>query len=190
MEVLFICALPDESNGETTLFGSPIIHTGVGKINAGYKTAMAIQQYKPKFVCNFGSCGSFQLDKGTLVTVKEVFNGDMDAEPFVKYSVTPFEKDGGSFPVMDIGVKCFTTETFITKDKIKSFPPQKLELLNNCSIFEMELYSITRVCREFNIPITSYKWVSDDGGTEDWVENCKIGYEQFKQKFYNTYIKE
>jgi nucleoside phosphorylase len=52
----------------------------------------------------------------------------------------------------------------------------------------MELYSITRVCREFKIPIISYKWVSDDGGTEDWVENCRIGYESFKKTFYNNYI--
>lgn len=188
MKTLFICALKEESNGETTLFGSPILHTGVGKINAGYKTALAIQKYQPEFVCNFGSCGSFQLDKGILVTVKEVFNGDMDAEPFVRYSVTPFEEDGGSFPVMDVGVKCFTSETFITKDKLKFFPTKKLELLNNCSIFEMELYSITRVCREFGIPIISYKWISDAGGVNDWEENCKIGYDLFKEKFYKTYI--
>lgn len=188
MKVLFVCALKEESDGAETLFGSPIIHTGVGKINAGYKTALAIQKYQPEFVCNFGSCGSFQLDKGTLVTVKEVFNGDMDAEPFVKYSITPFEKDGGSFPVMDRGVKCFTSETFITREKLRTFHPQKLELLNNCSIFEMELYSITRVCREFDIPVVSYKWVSDDGETNDWIENCKIGYQLFKEKFYKTYI--
>jgi adenosylhomocysteine nucleosidase len=183
MQVLFVCALSDESNGEATLFDFPIIHTGIGKVNAGYKTALAIQKYKPDLVCNFGSCGSFTLKKGTLIPVSDVYNGDMDATPIAPYSVTPFEDDKEFLSLTTNGVSCFTTETFITKEKILDFPMKKLELLKKCSIFEMELYSIVKVCKEFDVPIISYKWVSDDGGVDDWKENCKIGYEKFKEKF-------
>lgn len=188
MKVLFICALKEESDGYNTLFDYPIIHTGVGKINAGYKTALAIVEHKPDLVCNFGSCGSFTLDKGMLLKVKDVYNGDMDAEPLVPYSITPFDTDGDYLEIETEGVSCFTTETFITKEKVRTFPPKKLDLLNKCSIFEMELYSITRVCKEFKTPIISYKWVSDDGGMEDWQNNCRVGYSQFKLEFYNNYI--
>jgi adenosylhomocysteine nucleosidase len=188
MKVLFICALKEESDGYNTLFDFPIVHTGVGKINAGYKTAMAILEHKPDLVCNFGSCGSFTMEKGMLLKVRDVYNGDMDAEPLVPYSITPFDQDGDYLHIENEGVSCFTSETFITPEKVKTFPPKKLELLNKCSIFEMELYSITRVCKEFNVPIVSYKWVSDDGGMDDWEKNCRIGYSQFKLEFYNKYI--
>jgi adenosylhomocysteine nucleosidase len=188
MSVLFVCALPEESNNETTLLGFPIIHTGVGKINAGYKTALAIQKYKPELVVNFGSCGSFEIEKGTLVKVKDVYNGDMDAEPIVPYSVTPFDNNGGNLHISASGVSCFTSETFINKEKLSWFSSKKLELLQKCHIFEMELYSIVKVCKEFDVPVVAYKWVSDDGEVSDWKENTKIGYKKFQEEFLtNSY---
>jgi len=138
-------------------------------------------------VCNFGSCGSFSLAKGSLVSISDVYNGDMDASPIAPYSVTPFENDATFLPLNITGVSCFTTETFITKEKLLDFPMKKLELLKKCSIFEMELYSVVKVCKEFEVPVISYKWVSDDGGVDDWRENCKIGYDKFKQTFLQTH---
>lgn len=189
MKLLFVCALKEESEGLTELFDIPILHTGIGKINAGYKTALAIAEHRPDLVINFGSCGSFNYKKGTLLKVKEVFNGDMDAEPIVPYSVTPFDEKGSSFELGKEGVSCFTSETFITKDKVVNFGPNKLDLFKKCGIFEMELYSIAKVCREFGTPVISYKWVSDDGGVKDWVENCKSGFDKFSSQFYNTHIR-
>jgi len=183
MGVLFLCALPEESDRETSLLGFPIVYTGIGKINAGYRTALAIQKYKPDLIVNFGSCGSFTLEKGTIVRVSEVYNGDMDAEPIVPYSVTPFDNFGSNLHISGSGVSCFTSETFITPEKVKQFHPKKLELLNKCSIFEMELYSIVRVSKEFDVPVVSYKWVSDDGEATDWVDNCKLGYKEFQTQF-------
>lgn len=189
MSVVFICALPEESNNETSLLGFPIVHTGVGKINAGYKTALAIQKYKPDLVVNFGSCGSFEIEKGTLVKVKDVYNGDMDAEPIVPYSVTPFDANGGNLHISASGVSCFTSETFITEKKLSEFSSKKLELIKKCSIFEMELYSVVKVCKEFNVPVVSYKWVSDDGNADDWKESVKIGYKKFQEEFLiNSHI--
>lgn len=190
MNVLFICALKEESDGLVSLFDCPIIHTGVGKINAGYKTALAIQKYNPDLICNFGSCGSFTIPKGELVKVKEVFNGDMDAEPLVPFSITPFDEKGGNFEIGHSGVNCFTSETFITREKTQSFSTNKLDLFKKSDIFEMELYSVVKVCKEFNKPVISYKWVSDDGGVEDWKENCKAGFERFKTTFINNHIND
>ena len=47
----------------------------------------------------------------------------------------------------------------------------------------MELYSIVKVCKEFDVPIVAYKWVSDDGEASDWKENAKIGYKKFQEEF-------
>lgn len=188
MKVLFVCALPEESNKETQIFGHPVLFTGVGKINAGYKTALAIKEHSPDLVVNFGSCGSFTLEAGTLVKIKDVVNGDMDAEPLVPYSVTPFDENGGNLHISASGVSCFTSETFINTEKVEQFFQKKRELLNSCEVFEMELYSITRVCTELNVPIIAYKWVSDGGEVPDWKNNYNIGYSKFKEEIAKEII--
>ena len=45
----------------------------------------------------------------------------------------------------------------------------------------MESYALAYVCRQRKIPFHSYKWASDDGTPSDWLENCKIGFDNFKQ---------
>ena len=189
MRVLFIAALPEESAGDTELMGYPIVHTGVGKVNAGWKTALAIQTHQPDLVCNFGGCGSLTVEKGSIVPVSDVYNGDMDATPIAPYSVTPFDNETGGLNISGSGVPCFTSDTFITTEKTERFSPEKLELFKSCGIFDMELYSIARVCREMGVPVVAWKWVTDDGEMTDWVENCRIGYESFKKEFQLYYEK-
>lgn len=187
MKILYTCALPEESNWEEKIGDDKIIWTGIGKIAAGYKTALAISEHKPDLVCNFGGCGSFKYDPGKILCVDSVYNGDMDAEPISPYSITPFDIDGGQLHLLhkeelsEPRVTCFTSETFITKDKLKHFSTNKLNLLNECDIFEMELYSIVRVCKELGVPVVSYKWVSDNADANDWTINYKIGYNLFKE---------
>ncbi|HLE11074.1 MAG: hypothetical protein A2504_01750 [Bdellovibrionales bacterium RIFOXYD12_FULL_39_22] len=190
-KIVFICAVPEESNRETMLWGYPIVHVGVGKINAAYKTALAIKEYGPTLVCNFGSCGSFMLPKGAMLAVSEVVNADMDATPLVPYTVTPFDKNGGRLALQckgTKGVRCFTTETFTSQEKVESFSPAKRALLSSCDIFEMELYAIAKVCQDLKVDFVSYKWVSDDGGLEEWQQNCKIGFNHFKEEFFKNYL--
>ncbi len=187
-EIVFVCAVAEECNRERELFGFPIIYTGVGKINAAYKTALAIEKYGPKLVCNFGSCGSFFLAKGILSRVKEVVNGDMDATPLVPYSVTPFCKNGGKLEIFSSGVSCFSSDSFINREKVKLFHSPKEALLNKSDIFEMELYAIAQVCLDLKVELISYKWVSDDGCLDDWRENCKHGFEEFKKMFTRNHL--
>jgi nucleoside phosphorylase len=47
----------------------------------------------------------------------------------------------------------------------------------------MECFSIAKVCKIKNIKFSSYKWVSDDGGFEDWVNNCRLGLKNLKYYF-------
>ena len=45
----------------------------------------------------------------------------------------------------------------------------------------MELYSIAQVCKRKELPLFSYKWVSDDGDASSWKEMCNIGFEKVKE---------
>ena len=44
---------------------------------------------------------------------------------------------------------------------------------------------LAHVCKERKIPFHSYKWASDDGSPSDWLENCKIGFDNFKELLLN-----
>jgi len=48
-------------------------------------------------------------------------------------------------------------------------------MIQDCSVFDMELFAIAKVCnKNFGIPLSSYKWVSDDGDFSKWQENCEL----------------
>jgi nucleoside phosphorylase len=77
-------------------------------------------------------------------------------------------------------ISCFTTDYFYDHNQINKYSESYLEMINKCSIFDMECFAIAKVCKRFNIKFTSYKWVSDGGDSGNWKENCKIGFEKIK----------
>ena len=88
MSRVFIVAVPDEVNTQGEILGSPVIFSGVGKINAAMAAYRAFSEgYKE--VINIGSCGSMKLPPGQLIKVGQVFQ-DIDATPLVEYGHTPF----------------------------------------------------------------------------------------------------
>ena len=89
MNRVFIVAVPDEVEVQTTILGSPVIFSGVGKINATMAAYRAFSEgYKE--VINIGSCGSLRFKAGDIVKVGQVFQ-DIDATPLQEYGSTPFE---------------------------------------------------------------------------------------------------
>jgi nucleoside phosphorylase len=63
MSRVFIVAVPDEVETQTTILGSPVIFSGVGKINAVMAAYRAFSEgYKE--VINIGSCGSLRFKAG------------------------------------------------------------------------------------------------------------------------------
>ena len=69
---------------------APIIHTGVGKLNAAIQLYKAIQEYQPELVINYGTAGSISGVNG-LLRVETFVQRDMDVQAlnFPK-GVTPF----------------------------------------------------------------------------------------------------
>jgi adenosylhomocysteine nucleosidase len=186
MNRVFIVAVPDEVEVSTTILGSPVIFSGVGKINA---TMAAYRAFNEKYdeVINIGSCGSLSLPTGTLIKVGQVYQ-DIDATPLSEYGVTPFEASGKQI-LLDINspIKCFTTDYFYDADQILKYSSYYLDNINKNDIFDMECFAIAKVCKRFNIKFSSYKWVSDDGNHHSWKDNCKLGFDKLKKLLNEQY---
>ena len=179
MSRVFIVAVPDEVEIQGEILGSPVIFSGVGKINATMATYHAVTS-KYDEVINIGSCGSLQLPVGEIVKVGQVFQ-DIDATPLCDYGDTPFEASSKQV-ILDAlsSVSCFTTDYFYNHNQINKYSKNYLKMINKFTIFDMECFAIAKVCKLFNLKFSSYKWVSDSGDGGNWEENCKIGFEKIK----------
>jgi adenosylhomocysteine nucleosidase len=179
MNRVFIVAVPDEVEMQGEILGSPVIFSGVGKVNATIAACKAFNQGYNEII-NVGSCGSLLLPVGEIVKVGKVFQ-DIDATPLTDYGKTPFEDDASKIILNPLYfTSCFTTDYFYDHNQINKYSENYLEMINKCSIFDMECFAIAKVCKRFNIKFTSYKWVSDSGDGGNWKENCKIGFEKVK----------
>jgi len=179
MSKVFIVAVPDEVDNQSTLFDSPIIFSGVGKINAAIAAYKAINEGYTEII-NIGSCGSLSLEPGTIVKVGIVYQ-DIDCTPLCSYGETAFDNIDKKITICpNSDMSCFTTDYFYDSNQKEKYSHNYLEMLKKCSIFDMEVFAIAKVCHHNKIPFTSYKWVSDNGDGHDWKENCKINFEKLK----------
>jgi nucleoside phosphorylase len=46
----------------------------------------------------------------------------------------------------------------------------------------MEAYALATVCKDFEIPFRSFKYISDAGNPEEWKENASMGVDLFVKK--------
>lgn len=177
LNILLVSATKLEHHDEE-LFGIPIHIIGVGKVSAALKVKGLIESYKfafgykPSKIINFGSCGNLKGHKvGEVLEVGTVYD---DFYGCVVPEHMPLTVKQG-------GVKLFTTDTFYDKDAVYS--NHYHDMIRKCDIVDMEGYSIVKVCKEENISVSLYKWVSDDGSSKDWAANAAVGYNNFKNIF-------
>jgi len=158
------------------LFGYPIHIIGVGKVEAAINTYKLIKKHKPDHVVNFGSCGNLASHKvGDVLKVGEVYDDFYGC-------VVP---EHNPIKASDSEIKLFTTDTFYNADAVYS--NSYTENIRKCNIVDMEGYSIVKVCMSEGIFVSLYKWVSDDGSSKDWRANATIGYNNFKDIFYERF---
>ena len=186
---VFIVAVPDEVEVQGNILDIPVIFSGIGKINAAM-AAMNAFNLGYNEVINIGSCGSLYLPVGDIAKVGLVYQ-DIDATPLDEYGSTPFEVSSKQI-VLDVKspITCFTTDYFYDSSQLSKYSPFYLEMVNSCSIFDMECFSIAKVCKRYGMKFSSYKWVSDSGEHSDWKENCKIGFEKVKTILNEQFEKE
>lgn len=150
-------------------------YTGVGKVNAAIKATDVIKDCitydatpNDLVILNYGSAGSNTIPKGTLAKCKHFIQNDMNT-PFSANHGTPFDElldKQFKEPILDFGsgYVCRTQDRF-------EYNPQ--------GIFDMEAYSIAKVCKMYGFNFTAYKYISDGGDANDWEANHRKGADLF-----------
>jgi len=55
----------------------------------------------------------------------------------------------------------------------------------------MEAYALAKVCKNFQLPFISFKYISDGANSDsadDWTENISSGYKIFYEKVVNEIL--
>ena len=104
----------------------------------------------------------------------------------LKKIATPFEKEiiidfslESIFNPLNKNLSCYTGDKFVTED------------LDYQGIFDMEAYALAKVCKSFQLPFISFKYISDGANSDssdDWTENISSGYKIFYQKVVNEIL--
>jgi nucleoside phosphorylase len=180
MKVILFVALPSELPKELIPNGIDVHYTGVGKINAAIKATEVLKGLDPKntIVINYGSAGS-NLQKNHIYKCVKFLQGDMNAEPFAKSGETPF--DELIYPDLENEIT-FDGNGHIccTQDQFEKNP-------NDNMIYDMEAYSIAKICKVNGFYFASFKYISDSGDSDDWQKNHDKGSHAFGQ-LLNTLI--
>ena len=168
---LFVVAMKDEIGEEFKDFN--IVLTGVGKVNATYNLTKELIKRKfennfPKYVLNFGSCGSKKFKKGQLVASNKFIQRDMDATIFdYKLGQTPAEN---SIPLILEHKKIITDLPYGICGSGDNFATSA-STINEVELFDMEAYALAKVCLFENIDFISIKYVTDgidENRGNDW----------------------
>jgi len=172
MKYIIVTALKDEAEGLEKY--APVVHTGIGKINACIKMYEALIKYQPQKVINYGTAGGIKKLQG-LHKVAHFVQSDMD--------VRGLDFPRGITPLMGeelhekSGVVLATGDSFITDAK------KQLEGLDiEIDMVDMEAYALKRVCEHHGIAFESYKFISDDADADagsDWKNSVKKGTQLF-----------
>jgi adenosylhomocysteine nucleosidase len=183
MKIKLFVALESELPKSVIPEGVEVYYTGVGKVNAAIKaTEIPSPDYKlhntNTLVINYGSAGSKTIHRGTLVKCKAFVQYDMQPGPFGVRKETPF--DELIYPELKDSVLTFKMGGYVcrTQDKFETDPD---------GIYDMEAYSIAKVCKIYGYDFTAYKYISDAGNSSDWQNSHDRGINLFLAKL-NSYL--
>jgi adenosylhomocysteine nucleosidase len=168
--ILFV-ALESELPKELVPPNVSVYYTGVGKVNAAIKATEVLSGLLSDFnatVLNYGSAGSNTIPKGTLADCRYFIQQDMNT-PFGKTHETPFDSE--IYPeIKEPTIEFGSGYVCRTQDKFEDNPQ---------GIFDMEAYSIAKVCKIYGFDFRAYKFISDGGDIDEWEVNHSKGKELF-----------
>ena len=173
---LILVAVKEELS-EKDLPDFNVHYTGVGKINASFKTLEIIREYSPTHIINYGTAGSLNTELMGLVEVTRFFQRDMDASSLgFKIGQTPFD-DIAEIDLGNHGFSCGTGDSFVTQ-----IPKLKTDLV------DMEAYAIAKICYIKDVKFKCFKYISDNAdknANDDWIKNVAEGKKLFIKKMKN-----
>ena len=194
-DILIVCALEQETQGQLEDWN--VLYTGVGKVNATYKLTKRFGSYHSfpavrrshSLVINYGTAGSRELPIGKLVDCTKFIQRDMDVTGlgFMKHQ-TPYESPNEMviryrteppsplFNPIGKNYTCGTGDNFV----------ESLEKGDsNIDVFDMETYALAKVCRYYEVPFISFKYITDganESSPKDWEDNLSEGNTKFMEK--------
>lgn len=163
---LIVCALLDEYENPKRR----VLYTGMGKIKA--ITALSrVNRFSYDLVINLGSCGSDNVSRETLVRIDSHFEWDRQIPDGFEHQSHiirehPLMKD--NHPTKIPTATCATGDSFV-ENGIKGIPlPEDKPL-----VYDMEAYALAYWCAAMKKPFLCFKYVSDGGSQEEWLESLK-----------------
>lgn len=159
---LLVVAVEEEAS-HLHVSSLPILVTGVGKVCAASSLAAVLSRQRPARIINLGTAGA--LRDGFLGThvIGTVMQHDFDDEAIFALTGKRFGEpiELGSGPVLASG------DAFVSGGEKRELLASRAELV------DMEGYAIARVSRQFGLPVTLVKEVSDSAGEnagQSWTE--------------------
>lgn len=168
-DILVVFAMREEAGGRFDAVRSPVLYTGVGKINTAYAFTKAVLANKPRLVLDFGTAGSPRFATHTVVECTRFVQRDMDATPLgVPHGHTPYDPVPGPLAVPrrlpDLPeATCGSGDHFVSG-----------HALRDCDVVEMEAYALAKICLLEGIEFMAVKYVTDGadpGAHTDWAAN-------------------
>ena len=177
-ELLVVFALREEAGGRFDHIASPLLYTGVGKVNSAWALTRALVLRRPRLVLDFGTVGSRRYPPHTLVECTRFIQRDMDVRPFgLALGETPFDDLPGVLEVprrlLDLpAASCGSADHFVSGHEI-----------GDCDVVEMEAYALAKVCRREGVDFMAVKFVTDGGDASahgDWAANLPLAAVEFR----------
>lgn len=174
MQIKLFVAIPSEFPADHCPAGIDLHYTGVGKVNAAHIATRFLQNFSPEqtIVLNYGSAGSGVLPIHTLVECKQFKQGDMNAHPLAPQYITPLDKDLHGIEEDEKIIFNKNSQLCVTADRFIEKPTE--------AVHDMEAYGIAKVCRILGFDFTAFKFISDSGEANDWINNHHLGIEMFR----------
>jgi len=168
-DVLVVFALREEAAEAFAAARSPLLVTGVGKVNSAWALTRALLTRRPALVLDFGTAGSPTLPPGTLVECTRFVQRDMDVSPLgLPPGTTPFDDLPAVLEVPRrlpslAAATCGSADHFVAGHDV-----------GDCDVVEMEAYALAKVCRREAVEFLAVKYVTDGGDASahhDWRAN-------------------
>lgn len=159
---LLVVALEEEA-AHLHVSSLPILVTGVAKVCAASSMAAILSRRRPSRVINLGTAGALREGLTGSHIIGRIIQHDFDDDAVFSLTGAHFGEpiDLGEGPVLASG------------DVFVSGGEQRGRLASRAELVDMEGYAVARVARDFGLPVTVVKDVSDSAGEEagkSWTE--------------------
>jgi adenosylhomocysteine nucleosidase len=148
---------------------SPVLYTGIGKLNAAYRFTKEIVRQRPALVLGLGTVGSRRYAQRTLVECTRFLQRDMDVTPLgLPHGHTPFDAVPGPidvparFPDLPAAT-CGSGDLFVSGHDAR-----------DSDVVDMEAYALAKICLLEGLPFATLKYVTDSADASayaDWRAN-------------------